>query len=132
MRTQSKTTTITYADRAILALGDMLDGESFSGERNYTTTTTPLVMSSAPALDNYGNATGRQEFTISRDFDSFEELLEYLLDAQNFADEHQTGSLTISVGNVSKTSSAGLSSLRHEITLVASYRLALTWDFLLI
>jgi hypothetical protein len=132
MRTQSKTTTITYAGRAIVDLGDTLDGESFSGERTYTTTTTPLVMSAAPALDNYGNASGRQEFTVSRDFATFEDLLEYLLEAQNFADDNQTGRLSITVGSVNKTVSAGLASLRYEITLVASFRLALTWDFLLI
>lgn len=132
MRTQSKTTTITYAGRVILAPGDMLSGETFSGERNYTTSATPLVMSERPAIDNYGNATGSQSFTICRDFDSFELLLEHLLELQNFADANQTGDLIITSGAVSKTVEAGLTNFRYEVSLAASYRLSVGYDFLLI
>lgn len=131
MRTQSTTTIITYAGRILLAPGDMLSGETFSGERNYTTTATQLVLSDSPALDNYGNASGTQAFTISRDFDSFERLLEYLLEMQNFTDSHQTGVLTITAGNVSKTVDAGLTNFRYEVSLVASFRLELSFEFLL-
>lgn len=132
MRIQSKTTTVKYAGRFILVPGDTLNGEAFSGTRNYTTSTTALVMSESPALDNYGNAEGTQSLSISRDFGTFEELLTYLLQTQDFADKNQRGDLTITSGEATKTVAAGLTSLSHEISLAASYRLTLTWEFVTI
>ena len=131
MRTQSVKTTIEYAGRVLLAPGDILIGETFSGERNYTTEATQLALSQSPLLENHGNASGSQSFTICKDFDTFELLLDYLFGLQTFADDNPLGELTISSGNLQKTFAAGLTSFRYEVTLVACYRLAASFDFLI-
>ena len=131
MRLKSKKTTIEYAGRVLVGPGDYFDGESISGERTYTTTGVSLVMSASPSIENYGNASGSQTFSTSRDFDDFEALMRYLLDVTSFADNNPKGDLLISVGDAGKAYDAGLVSLNYEITLVASCRLLLTWEFLL-
>ena len=131
MRIKSRITTIKYAGRTLIGQNDYFDGESISGERSYTTAAEALVMSESPHLVNYGNASGRQTFSVSRDFEDFEELLGYLMETTSFADANQTGTLTIEVADNKKSISAGLVSLGYEIALVASPRLLLTWEFLL-
>ena len=128
MRFRSELTEVLYAGKVILGIGQHFGQDELSRTREYTTQAVQILGADAPVLDSYGNATGQMGFSVVLDFETPEEALAEAMVRQGHTDAHQTGELTVRVGDEVQTWAAGIQRLETRVSfpgrgvrLVCSY-----------
>lgn len=137
-RARSKSITVTYGGSIIYDGSSPAQSlaERFTLSRNYTTTAEPIVDADVPVLRAYGNASGSFPLTVHIDYGSEEDAFSAMMAWAAFADENQTGVLTVSVGalpdDIVVRWDAGLEGLEIRTALFgSSVRLSLAFSFIL-
>lgn len=133
MREQSKQLTVVYAGRTLLAPGDYLSEDVTVFGLSFTTQAEGVLDARRKVLAAHGNAEGSYELSTCEDFPRMEDAYARLLELSEFAEEHQTGVLTVRVGSQSRSWAAGLSGIDAQMqsTIGNKVRLIVRWPFVL-
>lgn len=132
MRIKSKIITIEYAGQALLAPGEHISGQDYGGSRSFSTTAEDILNADTPTVRAYGNAQGSKTFDVCLDFSTEDEAIAEALTRLDFLEAHQTGTLTLTVGTVSRSWQAGVQSADWRISYTPdSVRLTLSYSFVL-
>ena len=131
MKIKSTKTSILYAGREIISPGGYFDGDAISDSIETTAQAFELVGAAFKRMEHHLNNQATRTFSCVRDFDSIEGAVLYKLEAEEHATENPTGTLSITVGNSSRSYSAGLTSLTSNISLAPNaVRLVLVYAFM--
>lgn len=132
-RMQSVGISATYAGEVILTEAQYLTSDNVALSRSFTTTSEPLVDAESPAIRAFGNAQGEYELEVQVDYGTKAEAMQALLERADFAEEHPTGVLELSVGGVVRSWQAGLSSVngRLGVSPGGKMRLIFAYSFIL-
>ena len=133
MREKSKQLTVGYAGRTLLAPGDYLSEDVTAFGLSFTTQAEGVLNARRKVLAARGNAEGSYELNTSEDLPRMEDAYARLLELSEFAEFHQTGVLTVQVGEQSRSWKAGLSGIdaRMQSTIGNKARLSVRWPFVL-
>lgn len=116
MRFRSEQTEVSYAGVVILGIGQRFGQDEFTCTKEYTTQAVPVLDADAPVLDSYGNAQGSTEFSVVLDFLTPEEALAEAMARQAHTDAHQTGVLSVRVGESVRTWAAGVQRFEARVS----------------
>lgn len=132
-RMQSMGISVTYAGAEILNERQYLANDQIGLRRSFTTTAETLVDASAPVVRAYGNAEGEYELSVQEDYGTKAEAMRALLERTSFAEAHQTGELSVSVGGVACRWQAGVREVDGTLSVSpgGKMRLVVSYAFIL-
>ena len=132
MRLKSKVITVEYAGQKILEPGGHINGQDYGGSRSFTTTADDILDAANPQIRAFGNAQGSKELEVCIDFDSEDEAVAEAMIRQDHCERNQTGLLTFTVGNFSRSWNAGISGIDWRISYTPdTVRLNVSYSFVL-
>lgn len=122
-----------FAGKEILAAGQYIAATEYGFSRSYTTTAEPTIGAEAPTLRAYGNAQGNIQLPVAIDFASEAEALAAAMEYTNHAEQNQTGTFKLTVGNFSRTWQAGIQGIECSISysVANTVRLQIIYSFVL-
>lgn len=132
MRIKSNVITIEYAGEVLLQPGGHINGQSYGGSRNFTTTAEDVVDAENPIIRSYGNAQGGMNFDVCIDFEDEGEAVAEAMQRVKHLEEHQTGVFSLTVGASQQRYEAGITSADWAISyMVDTVRLTISYSFTL-
>lgn len=123
----------TYAGKEILGSGQYIAATEYGFSRAFSTTAEPTIGAAAPTIRAYGNAQGSLQLPIATDFASEAEALAAAMEYTNHAEQNQTGTLNLTVGNFSKTWQAGIQGIECSVSysVANTVRLQIIYSFVI-
>ena len=132
MRIRSNIIRVTYAGQDIFEPGQHLSATEYGFSRSFSTTAEPIIGAEAQTMRAYGNAQGSLNLPVSVDYASEPEAMAAALLRADHAEHNQTGVLTMSVDDKTRSWNAGIQSIECRLSYVANaVRLTVTYSFAL-
>lgn len=128
-RMKSEGISATYAGEMILTEDQYLANDVVGLSRSFTTTAEQLVDASAPTIRAYGNAQGEFELEVQVDYRTKAEAMQALLERTAFAEAHQRGVLSVSVGGVEVAWHAGLQGVNGSLSVSVGGKMRLIFSY---
>ena len=132
MRIQSTETSIEYAGRNLVQPGGFFDGDAISDSLETTAQAVELVSSQFVRMEQHKNARTSSNLSFVQDFDNIEDAVLFKIESQEHATSNATGSLTYTVGSITRAYEAALTRLDADISLTPdAVRVTLTYSFII-
>lgn len=132
MRLKSKIIKAVYEGVELLSPGQHLAADGYGMNRTFTTSAEPILGAEAQSVRAYGNAQGALNLPVCIDLPSEPEAYAEGLRREAFAEAHQTGLLTVTVGEETHSWQAGITKVSWQLSYTNNdkVRLTFTYDFL--
>ena len=132
MRLKSKIIKAVYEGEELLSPGQHLAADGYGMSRSFTTSAEPILGAEAQTVRAYGNAQGGFSLPVCVDLPSEPDAYAEGLRREAFAEAHQTGLLTVTVGDETHSWQAGITGITWQLSYTNSnkVRLTFTYEFL--
>lgn len=131
MRLKSRIIKAVYEGEEIFAPGQHLAADGYGMSRSFTTSAEPILGAESQTVRAYGNAQGDFSLPVCVDLPCEPEAYAEALRREAFAEAHQTGLLTVTVGDQTHSWRAGITRVSSQISYAPNnkVRLIFTYDF---
>lgn len=129
MRLKSKIIKAVYEGEELLAPGQHLAADGYGMSRSFTTSAEPILGAESQTVRAHGNAQGSLSLPVCVDLPNEPAAYAEGLRREAFAEAHQTGLLTVTVGDETHSWQAGITSVSWQLSYTSSNKVRLTFTY---
>ena len=129
MRLKSKIIKAVYEGEELFSPGQHLAADGYGMSRTFTTTTEPLLGAESQKVRAYGNAQGTLSLPVCIDLPSEPDAYAEALRREAFAETHQTGLLSVTIGEQTHSWKAGITGVSWQLAYALNNKVRLTFTY---